>query len=135
MANISVNKKFKTEEPLEPNQIRNFMNDKINEMCNVNIETKNNQKMTVYGNVKESVFTKMCTFTADITVKTTDDAASISVTGQSKPNWVFWVFVVIGLFTGIFMVIAFVLYWMQKDKPNDTLKDVVEATDTEFAVI
>ena len=135
MASIEVSQKLRGEKQLDSKEIIEFIKNKLEDSCKYSVQSETDDEIEIKGHVKEKLFTRFAKFTAEVKVKTSENKARINIKGSSTPNWIFWLFIVIGLFTGVFFVIALLLYWFQKDKPEEQMEKLLKAVDTEFGEI
>lgn len=135
MANIEISNKFISVNNMSGADILSYVKEKLEKTCKIKSIFQAGDRLAVEGSVSESVFTNVTKFNATITVKSQDGNVRLMAEGKSTCNWVFVVFIVIGLFTGVLMVVGFVLYIMQRNKPAETLKSIFDATETEYGKI
>jgi uncharacterized membrane-anchored protein len=91
--------------------------------------------LSIKGGVKESLFTPVTKFEASFDVKVEGDKARVNMSGNSGPNWIFCIFFLVGLFTGIFLLIGIGLFLIQRNKPKETCDGIINLIDTEFSSI
>lgn len=135
MANFDLGIKLKADTNLSADALKNFIKDRLGKSCKYSVVSENTTSMELTGKVTESVFTPMTKFDATISITVEDNKARIGVTGKSSVNWVFWVFIVIGLFTGVFLLIAVILHLLQRNKPKEVLDGILKAVEAEFGAI
>lgn len=132
MATFELSKKIRTTQPLDAQAVKDFMRQKLGNSCKFESTGETNQTLSVKGRVKETLFTPMTGFTSTIEVKTDADSARVSIHGKSSPNLIFWIFFVIGLFTGVFLLIGVALFLLQRNKPKETCDGILNALETEY---
>lgn len=132
MANFEVSRRIQSDRAMDSHAVRDFIKEKLGNTSKFTVSSETNTNMVLEGRVKESVFTPMTKFEANVEVRVENDKARISIRGKSSPNWVFWIFFLVGLFTGIFLLIALVLFFVQRNKPKETFEGILGALETEF---
>ena len=83
----------------------------------------------------QNLFTPVTKFQASFEIKVEGNKARININENSNPNWIFWIFFLLGLFTGIFLLIGVGLFLTQRNKPKETCDNILKAIDTEFSSI
>ena len=135
MANFDLGIKLKADKELSADVLKNFIKERLGKSCKYSVASENATSMELTGKVTESVFTTVTKFDATISITVESNKARIGVTGKSSGNWVFWVFSVIGLFTGVFLLIAIILHLLQRNKPKEVLEEILKAVEAEFGAI
>lgn len=135
MATFELSKKIRTAKPLDAQTIKDFVRQKLGNSCKFESTGETQQALSIKGRVKETLFTPVTRFTSTLEVKTDADTARVSFNGKSSPNLIFWLFFVIGLFTGVFLVVAIGLFLLQRNKPQETCQGILNAIETEFGSI
>lgn len=133
MSNIDESYKIRIKKPIGLEEVKRFIREKLDAVCIYKVDSEEANSLNISGKVKENVFTYMTKFSARFALKMEDDVLKVNVGGNSTANWVFWVFIIIGLFTGIFIVIAIVLYLMQRNKPAETINKIMKAVENEYS--
>jgi len=135
MSKFELSQKFRASKPISAETIKNYLKERLTKTCTYSLSSENSNTFSAKGRVIESVFTPMTKFEATFTIKVDGENVRIIVDGESTTNWVFWLFFIVGLFTGIFLIIGLVLYYIQKEKPKEACDAIIKAVDTEFGVI
>ena len=135
MASFELSQKVKADQPLDAERIKEFIKERLSKSCKFKVTAEQSDSITIKGGVKESLFTPVTKFQATFQVKVDGDKARISLDGGSGPNWIFWIFFLVGLFTGIFLLIGIGLFLVQRNKPKETCDGILKAVDTEFSSI
>ena len=116
-------------------QIKDFIKRQLATPCGYKIIADSGNSLSIKGSVTEGVFTPVTKFQAIFEFKIEEDKVRMRVNGGSSPNWIFWILLIIGLFTGIVLLIAFVLYFTQRNKPKEIFDGILNSVDTEFSSI
>lgn len=135
MAKFEVSEKLRSNKDLNDREIIQFIRSHLEKTCKITVISEKTDCLVVEGRVAETLFTPMTKFDARFTVKVEADKARITAEGKSTPNWVFWLFFLVGLFTGVFLLIAIVLFLIQRNKPKEACEAVLKAVDTEFGAL
>ena len=135
MAHFELGKKIKVEKELNIEEIKSFIKKRLSKPCSYKVVADSGNTLTIKGAVKENLFTPVTKFRASFNIKVEGNKARININGDSSPNWVFWIFFLVGLFTGIFLLIGVILFLIQQNKPKETCRGIIDAIDTEFGSI
>ena len=136
MANFELSKRIKADQGLDAERIKDFIKDRLSKSCEYKIVSDSGDVLSIKGAVKESLFTPVTKFEASFDVKVEGDKARVNMSGNSAPNWIFWIFFLVGLFTyGFFLLIGIGLFLIQRNKPKETCDGIINAIDTEFSSI
>ena len=133
MANFELSKRIKADQELDVEKIKCFILERLSKSCKYEIVSASADSLSVKGGVKESLFTPVIKFQASFEIKVEGDKARININGNSGPNWHFWIFFLVGLFTGIFLLVGIGLFLIQCNKPKETCEGILNAIDTEFS--
>lgn len=133
MANFNITKRVIGGKISDQDNITSFLKEKLKIHCKYKVQEESQGKLIIVGAVKESLFTPMTKFESTFTLDINEDSGRVNVVGTSGPNWVFWVFFVIGLFlAGSFTIIGIFLFMVQRHKPEETLKGIMNELKYEF---
>ena len=135
MANFELSKRIKADQELDAEKIKDFIKDRLSKACKYKVVSDSGDVLSIKGGVKESLFTPVTNFEASFDVKVEGNKARVNMSGKSGPNWIFWIFFLVGLFTGIFLLIGIGLFLIQRNKPKETCDGIINAIDTEFSSI
>ena len=136
MAHFDLSQKIKTEKELNAEEIKAFIKEHLRKPCKFKVVSEDGSSMKIKGAAQEVVFTPMTNFNATFTIRAEKDKARMEIIGNSSPNWIFWLFIIIGLFTfGTFIVIGIVLFLLQMNKPRKVLEDLLKSFDSEYGVL
>ncbi len=135
MANFELSKRIKADQALDAEKIKDFIKERLSKSCKYKVVADSGDTLSIEGAVKESLFTPVTKFEASFDVRVEGDKARVNMSGNSGPNWIFWIFFVVGLFTGIFFLIGIGLFLFQRNKPKETCEGIINAIDTEVSSI
>ena len=135
MANYEFSKRIKTNGNVTPQAIMEFIKYRLEKTSKFEVISENEKDLVVEGKVKERVLTPVVKFKAVIEIQVEENAAKLYIDVTSGVYWVFWILFVLGFASyGVFLVIAFSLYFIQAVKPGKVLSRVLEAVETEFSI-
>lgn len=134
MANIDLSAKFKTK-GTSVDEIKNFVKQRLNNYCKYKIVQANNTSLQITGKPSDSIWYNMTKFAVTFDFKIEDNVVRINMLGTSSANWVFWFFFIIGLFNGVTLLGAVIIYYFQRNKPKDALSGALKAIETEFGTL
>jgi hypothetical protein len=135
MAKFELSQKVKGKEQLSADQIKEFIKKQLSKSCKFEVTSESPNALVIKGKVIESLFTTVTDFQATFDIKVEGQNGRIIVNGESNANGVFWLFFLVGLCTGIFLLIGIGLYLMQQVKPKEACDSILKAVDTEFSTI
>lgn len=136
MSSFDVSKKIKGDKEIDSDAIKYLIKDHLTKTCKLKTTPDAKEPFSIAGRVKETLLTPVVKFNALFSIKTEGDKARISVTGNSSAFWPFWVLIVLGLLTGgVTSLVAFILYFVQRNKPKEMCESILNAIDTEFGTI
>lgn len=135
MANFELSKRIKADKELDVKKIKDFIKAELSKACKFKVVSDSGDSLSITGSVKESLFTSVTKFQASFEIKVEGDKARINMNGNSGPNRIFWVFFLVGLFTGIFLLIGIGLFLLQRNRPKETCDGILNAIETEFSSI
>ena len=144
MANFEKSLKFKAKDSLSVDVLKDFIKEQLNKTCKYQVISEEGKTLSVKGGVKESFFTPVTTFQASFDSVVEGDVVRMTMNGNSKPNWIFVTMFVLGIvgtfipnleFLVVVLFGSIGLFLFQRNHPQRTCEEVLNAIDTEFSVL
>ena len=134
---FELSRKFKVDQDVNGTALTDFIKDRLTKSCKYKVASESpehsHRSLLVKGYVKETVLTSVTKFDITFDIKMKNNEVRVLVSGNSGPDWVFWMFFLVGLFTGIFILIGIGLYLLQRNRPKDTCEGILNAMVTEYS--
>jgi len=138
MASFNISRVINTKKDLSTETIFQFIKTKLGEVTKIKKAEILTNKMTVGGVVKQKVLSPMVAFTADVFTKIENGNVKIDVIGSISPNWIFYLYLALGLLLGMagglffgLAVLAVVLFFIQKNVPNTKFEEIIKYLEIE----
>jgi|GEM_PF-5910339 len=138
MASFNISRVINTKKEVSTETIFQFIKTKLGEVTKIKKADILDNKMTVGGVVKQKVFSPMVAFTADVFTKNVNGNVKIDIIGSISPNWIFYLYLALGLLLGmaaglffVLAVLAVVLFFMQKNVPNTKFEEIIKYLEIE----
>lgn len=138
MVSYNISREINTKKDLSTETIFQFIKTKLGEVAKVKKAEVLNNKMTIGGVAKSKVFSPMVVFTADVFTRFENSKVKIDIVGSVSPNWIFYLYLALGVILGtafglffVLAILAVVLFFIQKNVPNTKFEEIIKYLEIE----
>lgn len=125
--NFEVSRRFQTQAAMQ--EITNFLEDSFRKSAGT---VSNNGRSLIVESINATFGSINRNDRTAVEVKEKDGDVIVIASVEYKPSTLFWVFLVLGLFTTVAWLIPIAFYFFQKNTVKNGIEEVLNRAETEF---
>lgn len=132
---IELSQRVKGAKQLSVDHIKEFIKKRLVKSCEFKVTSEAQNALVIEGIIPQDLLWRITSFQATFDIRIEGQNGLIIANGKTIGNWLSIIYIIVGVFTLIPLIVCFALYIVQNKQVKAMLESALKAVDTEFSAI